>query len=150
MPYLRYVISQALLTSQAIVSTNAGFCLTLLWGTWRLQGQRVLFKAPVIPDLRVDSEVRLQYCRGRAFAEVTNICGELLSPLNGLNPLLSVAGGRPSLPVVTPTVAQTISGTSWLNAVTPSVPSKVCDSSTSVALLCASRQRINAHAAALV
>ena len=67
-----------------------------------MQGQQVLFKALVIPGLRPDSEVRLQFHRGRAFAEISIIAGELLSPISGLNPLLSTASGSPTLPAVIP------------------------------------------------
>ena len=77
-----------------------------------MQGRQVLFKAPVIPDVRADSEVRLQYHRGRAFAEVSTISGELLSPISGLNPLLSTASGGPTLPAVTPAASLATSAAS--------------------------------------
>ena len=102
-------------------------------------GQQVLFKAPVIPDLRVDSAVQLQFCCGRAFAEMSHIHGELLSPLSGLNPLLSTASGMPSLPAVIPTAAPTTSGASWPNAVILRMPSNASDCWNHVVLPCASR-----------
>ncbi len=134
-----------------LYETYTGSCLACLWKVWRLQGQQVLFKAPVIPDLRVDSAVQLQYCRGRAFADVTQIHGELLSPLSGLNPLLSTASGRPSLPAVIPTAAPATCGASWPNAVTPTYSAiDTSDCANLVMLPCASRQhskqRSKAHA----